>query len=333
MGRLTRRIRHTFGYPAAVAFLTVGSLFPLQLLRRFGRVSAQIAWLARQRDRRRTREHLRLAMPDQDQVWRRRVVRQLIAHTGDLLGEAAWLWSVSPEDLSARTRFFGLDQLHRARELGRGVVLITGHCGNWEWMNLALAATEFPLTVAAREVFDPRLDRLVQRLRGRFGGQTVVRGDRAGQKLVGALRRGDVVGLLIDQDIDAPGAFVEFFNRPAWTPSGAARLALRLKAPVVTGFCIRQPDGMMEIHLSPVWPVPQANTLDESAAQLTANLTAAIEAQIRTMPSQWPWFHRRWRRTRTEGQPLWRAEPDVVAWIRRLGSGDTRTAEAEPNRP
>ena len=111
-------------------------------------------------------------------------------------------------------------------------MLIPAHCGNWELLNARLGVGGIPMSIAVREVYDPRLNQIATRLRARFGAEVVMRGAGAGRRLAAALARNRVVGLLIDQDIrDVPGVFVPFFGRPTWTPSGAAQLALRAGVP------------------------------------------------------------------------------------------------------
>lgn len=307
MTRLLRRPRHDLGYLGLRVILAGGRLAPLALARGLGAVAGRLATFLARSDRTRALANLELAFPERDDAWRRKVTRNCGRHLGVTFGEVAWLWSARPQAVLGRTRLGGLDAV--AANLGprRGVVLITAHCGNWEWMNLALGASGVPMSVAAREVYDPRLDEVARRLRGRFGGETILRGEGAGQKLVQALHRGRVVGLLIDQEIDAPGAFVEFFGRPAWTPTGAATLALRTGSPVVAGFACRQDDGRMEVSLSLVASPERARHVEDVAAQMTASLTALIEAQIRAHPEQWVWMHRRWRRQPGSNDTVWRA--------------------------
>jgi len=120
-----------------------------------------------------------------------------------------------------------------------------------------------------------------------------------------------VIGLLIDQDIDAPGVFVEFFGRPAWTPTGAALLALRTGRPVVAGFAARLSDGRMRLSFCPPIEIVRGPDLDREVAALTAILTAHIEHQIRSQPEQWVWMHRRWRHQPGEGETVWRADRDA----------------------
>jgi KDO2-lipid IV(A) lauroyltransferase len=115
--------------------------------------------------------------------------------------------------------------------------------------------------------------------------------------LLAALARNRVVGLLIDQDIgDIPGVFVHFFGRPAWTPSGAASLALHRRCPIVPAFAHRRADGSHVVEVHPPLPEPAPGPKEDRVAELTAAATAAIERQVRAHPEQWVWLHRRWRR-------------------------------------
>jgi KDO2-lipid IV(A) lauroyltransferase len=305
VARVWRRLRHEAGYELLRVLLAGARLFPLAALRSIAGAAGQAALPFARRDLQRVRTHLELAFPERDQAWRRQLARRCARHLGTLLGEVAWLWSARKAAILARTRFVGLENLTGALRPDRGAILTTGHCGNWEWLNLGLGASGVPMTVAAREIYDRRLDEVARRLRGRFGGETALRGQGAGTKLVQGIHHGRVDGLLIDQDIDAPGVFVEFFGRPAWTPSGAALLALRTSCPVVAGFAARLPDGTMELSFSAPVEAPPGPDLDTRVARLTAALTALIERQVRAHPEQWVWMHRRWRHQPGDGDTVW----------------------------
>ena len=303
-----RKLRHDLGYWSLEVLLAGSRALPLPVLRSLGRLAGRVALPLARRDRGRALAHIALAFPEHDDAWRRALARRCAGHLGAVLGEVAWLWSASPDAILARSEFDRLEHLTGNLGSGRGAFLVTGHCGNWEWLNLALGASGVPMTVAAREVYDPRLDEIARRLRGRFGGETALRGKDAGGRLVKALQKGRVIGLLIDQDIDAPGVYVEFFGQPAWTPTGAALLALRTRRPVVAGFAARLRDGRMRLSFSePIQIAPGAD-LDTDVARLTAILTARIECQVRSHPEQWVWMHRRWKHQPGEGETVWHAD-------------------------
>ncbi|HSM12604.1 MAG TPA: lysophospholipid acyltransferase family protein, partial [Thermoanaerobaculia bacterium] len=133
-------------------------------------------------------------------------------------------------------------------------------------------------------------------LRGRFGTRTIVRGrPGAARDLLRTLRSGGALGMLIDQDTRVEGVFVEFFGRPAWTPVGAAEIAQKLGAAVHPTFIERCPDGRHRARIEPALGLPA----DPVAA--TQAMTDRIEQQIRRVPEQWVWMHRRWRRRPEDG--------------------------------
>lgn len=171
------------------------------------------------------------------------------------------------------------------------MLILTGHCGNWELLAALLSAHGLPLSVVAREIDEPGLQTMLLDLRARFGSRTIVRGTPgAARALLATLRGGGALGMLIDQDTKVEGVFVPFFGRLAWTPVGAAELATRFGAVVLPTFIEREPDGRHRGRIHPEMALPA----DPTAA--TAKMTAAIEAQIRARPEQWVWLHRRWRR-------------------------------------
>jgi KDO2-lipid IV(A) lauroyltransferase len=238
-------------------------------------------------------DHVRMAFPELDETARAHLVRDTFVHAGTAYAELA-LWPTLQHDPSY-VDIEHLPVLDRALAQGRGCLAITGHVGNWEILAARIAALGYPLTVVARRVNDDRFDALVRRFRGGAGMEILLRDDpRFLVNVREALERGHIVALLIDQDSKGGGVFVPFFGRPAHTPPGAAILALRTKAPVVTVFIRRRPQGGHTITFEPF--TVAAGGGSGRVTDLTARFTAAIEAAIRRSPSEWVWWHERWRR-------------------------------------
>jgi KDO2-lipid IV(A) lauroyltransferase len=183
-----------------------------------------------------------------------------------------------------------------ALALRRGVLAVTGHVGNWELLAAVFAARGYPLAVVARHVNGEPLDELISRFRVR-AGVGVIHRDHTGalRQIIGALRAGNIVALLADQDTRGPGVFVSFFGRPAHTSPGPAIIALRTHAPVVAVFIERRRYGH-HVRIEPLYGFDPAPGRRPSVEELTARITAAIEEQIRRSPGEWVWWHRRWRR-------------------------------------
>jgi KDO2-lipid IV(A) lauroyltransferase len=224
---------------------------------------------------------------------RTRLSRETFRHAGLSFMELA-LW----RKLVRRREYVaieGASALDDAVAAGRGCIAVSGHLGNWELLAATIAA-RYPLTVVAREVNDRHFQRLIFDFRTAAGAEVLLRDDDSfWQAVRGALKRGRIVALLIDQDTRGAGVFVPFFGRPAHTPHGAALLALRARVPVVTAFVERRPEGGHLIRLTPI-PTGPTSGGRSRVLELTARLTAAIEAQIRRAPAEWVWWHERWRR-------------------------------------
>lgn len=299
---MDRRTRDNLVFFILRGILAVGSRLPLGLTRRLVPILTRIALRLLKRERGRMRDNIEIAFPELDRRERDRIMRGCADHLGKVLAEIAWLWRAQPEEVLQQCEIEGIEHIWKALEGGRGGILATGHLGNWEMLNAGLGAAGVPITVAVRELDDSRVDEVVNTLRTRFGSEVILRGTSAGRQLLNALGDGRGVGLLIDQDIPSiPGVFVPFFNRLAWTPSGAATLALRARCPIMPGFIHRKPDGTHKIKVYPPIEVPAEGSLKEKVYTMTAEAAAAAEWQVRAWPEQWVWMHRRWR-TRPEDE-------------------------------
>jgi KDO2-lipid IV(A) lauroyltransferase len=185
----------------------------------------------------------------------------------------------------------GWDSVQAARDSGRPLLFLTAHCGNWELIATVVHhGGIFPAAVA-RPLDNPDLQKLVVDLRAHFGTTTIARGTRgAARQLLEVLRSGGALAMLIDQDTKVDGVWVPFFGRPAFTPVGAAEIALRQKARVIPSFIERRADGSHLVRFLPALDLPA----DKRDA--TALMTAKVEEQVRRHPEQWVWWHKRWRR-------------------------------------
>ena len=287
---MRRRIKNTVIYVAVRALIGAIGLVPAPVARRLGLALGALGYRLAGRERRRARTQLARALGLAPESRRARLLaRGVFAQLGvsavevcRLLRDPSALDAVEIPEASRRA-------LESALAGGRGAVFATGHIGNWELMAAALARAGFPITAIAKESYDPRFTRLVEGGRRRLGVEVIHRG-RAGSSAatLRALRRGRVLGLLIDQDTRAPGAFVPFFDAPAFTPIGAASLAMRTGASLVVGTIRRTPRGGHVIDI-------EKCTAPADATEGTAALTAVLERRIRSHPSQWVWFHERWK--------------------------------------
>jgi KDO2-lipid IV(A) lauroyltransferase len=270
---------------------TLGRL-PWRAAQRAGRAIGTLGWTLSRRDRRRALDHHALADPDMPKSERLRLGRDGFRHLGTVLGECLHLFHSDCAFVGSVVEVQGFEIVEEIRREGRPLVLFTGHCGNWELLGAAVNCRGVEMTVVARSLDEPEQQKRLAGLRARFGTPTIERGgEGAVRQLLGTLRRGGALGMLIDQDSGKmEGIWVPFFGRPAFTPVGAAKIALKQKAAVVPVFIERLPEGQHVVRFQPALDLP------DDPQEATALMTAKIEEQIRRRPEQWVWMHRRWRR-------------------------------------
>ena len=287
----TRALRGRAVYVAVSAIGFIFRLLPLGVARGIGVAIAAVAAPFFRRDLRRADANLAAAYPEWSKGKRRATIRALCRHMGATFAEFLWLPKV---DLARTTTYEGTEHI---TERKGGVIAITGHCGNWEWAARAIGALG-PVTTMQRARDEKDIDRLITRMRAKSNVRSIDRGSTAGaREMLRTLREGNILGFLIDQNIRAESVKVPFFGRPALTPIGPAKLAIRAGVPVVCMFDERLPDGKHVIRIYP----PMTDT---DPIALTARITALIEEEIRRRPEQWVWFHDRWRE-----RPQWDVTP------------------------
>lgn len=282
--------------PAMVAI--IGRL-PLGIVQRLGAVTGFLAWHLTRRDRRRALEHLEIAFPELAPAERKALGRGCYRHLGMTAFECIHLMRGDCATISRHVDVEGWENVEAVRATGRPILVCTGHCGNWEMLAATINCNGLGMNVIARAANEPRLTSPIVRLRKRFGTETINRAQPgASRRLLQTLRGGGALGMLIDQDTRVKGVWVPFFGRDAFTPVGAAEIALRRDVAVIPAFIERKEDGH---HLARFLPELE---LPADAVEATALMTSTIEAQIRRRPEQWVWIHRRWRHRQPEGAPV-----------------------------
>ena len=201
----------------------------------------------------------------------------------------------------------GWEHVERGLALGRGLIMATGHVGNWELGGAYIAARGVPFDAIVRRQGNLLFDRYLNDTRTRIG-MRVVRDDEAVRRVTRSLKEGRAVAFVSDQGVKGiASTFVPFFGRPAKTPRGPAVFALRLGAPVVFAAAIRQPSGLYRMRVEPV-PVEETGDRDRDVDVVVAAYTRILEQFVRRDPEQYFWHHRRWRR-QPKGTPPELSEP------------------------
>lgn len=250
--------------------------------------------------------NLRLAFPEKTEDERERILKASFENLGRILGEVSAFPSATPAKLEKLVDFT-LDEesrrlYHRVKQEKKGVLIVTGHLGNWEMLVFAFAALHEPISYLARPLDNPLLEDFTARLRSRFGNRPLNKSGSA-MTAVKLLRSGEILGVLADINAHPKeGVFVDYFGIPACTSAGPAMMALRTGAIVYPAFCIYDGlNGLYRLVHGQIMEYRPTGDREEDVRRLTALYTAEIEKIVRRYPEQWLWIHKRWK-TRPPGE-------------------------------
>lgn len=187
---------------------------------------------------------------------------------------------------------------HEALKGGRGAILATGHFGNFELGALALARAGMPVSIVVKPLRNPYIDRELSWLRNSLGAE-IITIDNAGRGILKALRHNRIVCLLSDQDVGlSRGTLVKFFGHDTSTPTGAARIALGARVPLIPSFIHRKGDGTHVLDIGPPIKIEYLKRhQNNEIKRITQQFTLALEKQVSLNPDQYFWLHRRWKST------------------------------------
>ncbi len=284
-----KRVKRAARYALLRTGIAVLASLPIRFASWLGAGFGVLAFALAGGERRKALASVEVAFPAMAQADRLALVRACFRHLGKMIFELVCVEQIDavPDEW---VRWADRTVLDAALARGKGVMFISGHVGNWELLARRVALAGYPCQTIAKETTDPRTTALIEKFRASSKLKSIWRGQPGAAKaMLRALRDGQILGMLIDQDTDVQSVWVPFFGRSAKTPRAAADLALRTGAAVVVGFCQREADGRYRVVMHEV----PTEGLD--AVSLTATLSAQIEAAVRAAPEQWVWMHRRWK--------------------------------------
>lgn len=259
----------------------------------FGGKLGRGAYYILSRERNRAITHLTFVFRDKGDDWIRGTAHRMFEHLGKAMFE---ILLITPARLAEVVEFRGIEKITDALAGGKGAISFTGHIGNWELLAYAIGS-RYPLSGIAVPIEPEQINDIIVGLRARMGIRTILRNrPGASRELIRIFRQNRLLGLLIDQDTDVEGAFVDFMGRPAWTPTAVASIAIRFNTPVFFGYIKRKADGNHVLTMEGPLELIRTGNDERDIVTNTALFTKKIEERILENPEQWVWMHRRWRR-------------------------------------
>lgn len=187
----------------------------------------------------------------------------------------------------------GIEHFNEALSKGRGVIFITGHCGNWELLPIAFSQYS-KINIVVRPLNNVYLNRILESFRKKYAH--IIHKKGAAKGVLTALKKGGVVGLLIDQRVSHPeGILINFLGRKTYATKMHAVLAQKTRTPLLPAF-IKRKGGIYTVEIGREIELIDAEN-DTAVLINTERCSRPIEEYIIQYPSEWLWIHRRWKHT------------------------------------
>ena len=239
------------------------------------------------------RRNLAHAFPDKSADEIEALVRGMWDNLGRIAAEYPHLGEIDMTGPGGRVEVVGIEHVESMRDDLISGIFFSAHLGNWEIATLGATQNGLILTQIYRAANNPHVELLLRALRAPLGGINYPKGSAGAKKLILALRKGEHLGMLVDQKLNE-GVAVPFFGRDAMTAPALAQLALKFGCPVVPARVERLEGAHFRLSVYPPLELHDNGDRQADIAAAMAQVNALIEDWIRARPEQWLWIHRRW---------------------------------------
>jgi len=241
-------------------------------------------------------ESLGLAFPEKSMRDKRSIVHKVYRNLGQVIVNHCLFPEMSGEDVLKKVRFKDETILRDAISRGKGVVLTGAHFGDWEVLGMAIAVSGYPVNVVIAPIHNPYIDKMIRDQRHGMGVNMISRTGMAIRRIRQELKENKIVAMFLDQDAGASGVFVNFFGRPASTPSGPVKFSLKTGAALILALSFPLKGGGQEVVFEEISPNVDNKSGEEKIQYITQQVTSRVEHHIRKNPGAWfGWLHRRWK--------------------------------------
>jgi Kdo2-lipid IVA lauroyltransferase/acyltransferase len=277
--------------------------FPIELNIGSARLLGTLLYRVDKKHRKRAMHNLKRSFPDLTEAQCRTLARQSMQNMVMLAVEV--MFTTTLIRLETWRKHVELENFSEVLELllrqKTGMIMLTGHYGNWEVLGYLLATLGFETTSIARPLDNPYVNHWILGVREKQG-QRIVAKKGATEEILPVLDAKGAVGFIADQNAGTKGIFVDFFGRKASTYKSIGLLAMEYNVPVVIGYA-RRTGGAFQFAVGAqdvIYPADWASQ-EKPLEYITQRYTKAIEEIVRKEPSQYLWLHRRWK-SRPKGE-------------------------------
>ena len=203
---------------------------------------------------------------------------------------------LKPENIEQTVKIEGLEYLDAAYKQNKGVIMATGHYGNWELLGATVALHGYPMLSITRKQNNGAMDKFINEYRQLVGQKVAYnRGESGLLAISRMLKEKHLLGVLYDQDTNDDGVEINLFGKKSIIPMGAAALSRIYGSPILPIFLHNNDDGTCTAKIYPPLYTPKTKDKEADFYEVTSQMVTILEHEIIAHPEMWFWVHDRWK--------------------------------------
>jgi len=291
-----KKIKHYFEYFFVLIVAYITKLIPLSAGPFLGKRLGDIGYYCIPIRKKHALESLGIAFPEKTMREKHSIVHNVYRNLGQVVVNHCLFPGMCRDDVLKKIRFKDESILQEAISRGKGIVLTGAHFGDWEVLGMAIAVSGYPVNVVIAPIHNPHIDKMISDQRHGMGVTMISRTGMAIRRIRQELKANKIVAMFLDQDAGATGVFVDFFGRPASTPSGPVKFAVKTGAALILALSFPQEGGGQEVVFEEISTIAEDKSGEEKIQYITQQVSSRVEHHIRKNPGAWfGWLHRRWK--------------------------------------
>lgn len=226
----------------------------------------------------------------------RQIAEDSLHRFGRMVVEVLRFPLLNKDNIHELVQVEGLEYLERAYAEDKGVIMCTGHYGNWELLGATVALNGYPMLSITRKQNNSYMDKAINEFRQMVGQKVTY--NRGGHSLLAIsrmLKEKHLLGVLYDQDTNDDGVEIELFGKRSIIPLGAAALSRIYGSPILPIFLHNNDDGTCTAKIYPPLYTPHTKDKQQDFYDVTKKLVDVLEQEITAHPEMWFWVHDRWK--------------------------------------
>jgi len=231
-----------------------------------------------------------------DEARARQIAEDSLHRFGRMIVEVMRFPLLKPDNIDKLVTVDGLEYLEKVYKEGKGVIMATGHFGNWELLGATVALHGYPMLSITRKQNNSQMDRFINEYREMVGQKVAYNRGKSGLLAISRmLKEKHLLGVLFDQDTNDDGVEIELFGKKCITPYGPAALSRLYGSPILPIFMHNNPDGTLRAKIYPPLYTPRTKDKEKDFYDVTKELITVLEHEIIENPPMWFWVHDRWK--------------------------------------